>query len=92
MISLIRRAGDTDDWVVAVLNWTPIARQGYRVGVPDAGYYAELLNSDADVYAGSNAGNQGGVNAEAIPAHGRPHSLNLTLPPLGAVILKRSEK
>ena len=71
-----------------MLNWTPIARQNYRVGVPAAGYYAELLNSDASIYAGSNVGNQGGLDADAIPAHGRPHSLNLTLPPLGAVILK----
>ena len=57
--------------------------------MPDAGYYAELLNSDAASYGGSNAGNQGGLTAEPSPAHGRPYSLNLTLPPLGAVILKR---
>jgi 1,4-alpha-glucan branching enzyme len=88
VISLIRRAHDPEDWIVAVLNWTPIGRHSYRVGVPEPGFYAELLNSDAAVYGGSNAGNQGGVEAEAIPTHGRPHSLNLTLPPLGAVILK----
>jgi len=88
VISLIRRAADPDDWLVAVLNWTPIVRQGYRVGVSEPGYYAELLNSDADVYAGSNSGNQGGREAEAIPSHGRPYSLSLTLPPLSAVILK----
>jgi 1,4-alpha-glucan branching enzyme len=88
-ISLIRHAGDTDNWLVAVLNWTPITRHNYRIGVPEAGYYAELLNSDADVYGGSNAGNQGGLTAEATPAHGRSYSLNLTVPPLGAVILKR---
>jgi 1,4-alpha-glucan branching enzyme len=88
VISLIRRAADQSDWIVGVLNWTPIARQGYRVGVPEPGYYAELLNSDAEVYAGSNMGNQGGLEADAVPSHGRPYSLNLTLPPLSAVILK----
>ena len=90
IISLIRKAADPEDCLVAVLNWTPIARHNYRVGVPAAGYYAELLNSDAAVYAGSNVGNEGGINTDEIAAHGRPHSLNLTLPPLGAVILKRS--
>ena len=89
VISLIRHAGDTDNWLIAVLNWTPIVRHDYRIGVPEAGYYAELLNSDAEVYGGSNAGNQGGLTAEPTPAHGRPYSLNLTVPPLGAVILKR---
>jgi len=88
-ISLIRHAGDTENWLVAVLNWTPIVRHDYRIGVPEPGYYAELLNSDADYYGGSNAGNQGGLTAEPTPAHGRPYSLNLTVPPLGAVILKR---
>ena len=89
VISLIRHAGDTEDWLIAVLNWTPVVRHNYRIGVPEDGYYAELLNSDADVYGGSNAGNQGGLTAEPTPAHGRLHSLNLTVPPLGAVILKR---
>jgi 1,4-alpha-glucan branching enzyme len=92
VISLIRHAADPDNWLIAVLNWTPITRHDYRIGVPAAGYYAELLNSDADIYAGTNAGNQGGLTAEDQPAHGRPYSLNLTVPPLGAVILKRSEK
>jgi 1,4-alpha-glucan branching enzyme len=71
-----------------VLNWTPIVRHDYRVGVPEPGYYAELLNSDADVYAGSNTGNQGGRETEPVAAHGHPQSLLLTLPPLGAIVLK----
>ncbi len=87
-ISLIRRATDRTDWVLAVLNWTPIAREGYRLGVPEPGYYAELLNSDAEVYFGGNVGNQGGRHTEPIPAHGHPQSLVLTVPPLAAVILK----
>ncbi|HYN08901.1 MAG TPA: 1,4-alpha-glucan branching protein GlgB [Vicinamibacterales bacterium] len=88
VVALIRRARDPDDWLVAVLNWTPIIRRGYRIGVPASGFYRELVNSDAGVYGGSNVGNGGGSATEAIPAHGHPYSLNLTLPPLGALILK----
>jgi 1,4-alpha-glucan branching enzyme len=90
VISLIRRAADPGDWVVVVLNWTPIVRQGYRVGVPEAGYYAEILNSDASVYGGSNVGNEGGLSTEPVAAHGHLHSLNLTLPPLAAIVLRRA--
>ncbi len=90
VIALIRRATDRNDWLLAALNWTPVAREGYRVGVPEPGYYAELLNSDAEIYGGSNAGNQGGRHAEPVPAHGHPQSLLLTLPPLGAVVFKRT--
>ena len=88
MISLIRRATDPTDWVVAVLNWTPIVRHDYRIGVPEAGFYEELLNSDAEVYGGSNVGNEGGRQTEDVPRHGHQQSLVLTLPPMGALILK----
>jgi 1,4-alpha-glucan branching enzyme len=88
VISLIRRATDPADWVVIVLNWTPLVRQGYRIGVPEAGFYEELLNSDAEVYGGSNAGNEGGRYTEDVPSHGHPCSLVLTLPPLAGVMLK----
>jgi 1,4-alpha-glucan branching enzyme len=88
VISLMRLAADPSDCVVVVLNWTPIVRQGYRVGVPAGGFYEELLNSDALIYGGSNIGNSGGLAAEQRPHHGRPFSLELTLPPLGALILK----
>jgi len=80
VISLIRRAKDPRDWIVAVLNWTPIVRPGYRIGVPEPGFYEELINSDAWPYAGSNVGNQGGVRTEPVPAHGHAQSLRLTLP------------
>jgi 1,4-alpha-glucan branching enzyme len=89
VVSLIRRARDPNESVVAVLNWTPIVRRGYRIGVPASGFYRELINSDAGVYGGSNTGNGGGCGTEAVPAHGHPYSLNLTLPPLGGLILKR---
>jgi 1,4-alpha-glucan branching enzyme len=91
VISFIRRAKDPRDWVVFVVNWTPVVRHDYRVGVPQTGFYEELLNSDASFYGGSNAGNQGGMPAEPIPSHGRPYSLNLTLPPLGGVMLKLNQ-
>ena len=88
VISLIRRAHDPEDWVVAVLNWTPILRHDYRIGVPEAGFYEEMLNSDAEVYGGSNVGNEGGRQTEEVPRHGYQQSLVLTLPPMGTLILK----
>lgn len=92
VVSLIRHAADPADQIIAVVNWTPVAREGYRLGVPAPGYYSELLNSDATPYGGSNAGNKGGLDSESVPAHGRNHSLCLTLPPLGAIFLKKSER
>jgi 1,4-alpha-glucan branching enzyme len=74
--------------VVAVVNFTPVTRYGYRVGVPIGGTYLEVLNSDAEVYGGSNAGNQGQVVADQDPLHGHAFSLSLTVPPLGFVLLK----
>ena len=90
VISLIRRARDPNDWIVAVMNWTPVVRQGYRIGVPEEGFYTELINSDAWPYAGSNVGNSGGVGSENVPAHGHQQSLLLTLPPLSALMLKKT--
>jgi 1,4-alpha-glucan branching enzyme len=87
-ISLLRKSESVQDTVLVVFNFTPVPRTGYRVGVPHAGYWRELLNSDAKEYAGSGVGNLGGVNAEAIPTHGRPYSLRLSLPPLGALFFK----
>jgi 1,4-alpha-glucan branching enzyme len=89
-ISLLRKSESPKDTVLIVCNFTPIPRVGYRVGVPQGGYWRELLNSDAVEYGGTGIGNLGGVNAEEEPAHGRPHSLKLTLPPLGALFLKRA--
>jgi 1,4-alpha-glucan branching enzyme len=74
--------------VLAVFNFTPVARPNYRVGVPRDGFWAEELNSDAPRYGGRGWGNFGGVEAAPVAAHGRRHSLSLTLPPLGALFLK----
>ena len=74
--------------VLVVCNFTPVVRSNYVVGVPESGYWRELLNSDAAQYGGSGVGNFGGVRAAPVPAHGRFQSLALTLPPLAAVFLK----
>jgi 1,4-alpha-glucan branching enzyme len=89
VISLIRRARDPRDFTVMVANFTPVPRPDYRIGVPEAGWYREVLNSDAALYGGSNLGNAGGVLTDAIPDHGFDQSISLTLPPLGFVLLKR---
>jgi 1,4-alpha-glucan branching enzyme len=88
-LSFIRRSGDPDENVVAVFNFTPEPRHDFRLGVDTDGYWHELINTDARVYGGSGLGNQGGVMATAVPCHGRPYSLSLTLPPLGALLLSR---
>jgi len=72
--------------VLVACNFTPIPRQGYRVGVPIAGAWREILNSDSPAYGGGGIGNLGRVVAEDTPWHGRSHSLPLTLPPLGLVV------
>jgi 1,4-alpha-glucan branching enzyme len=88
VVSLMRTARDTRDFVVMVFNFTPVPRYDYRIGVPAPGFYRELMNSDAAIYGGSDVGNGGGVGSEPVPAHGFFHSLRLTLPPLGCLLLK----
>ena len=87
-ISLLRRSKSGTESVVVVANFTPVPRTDYRLGVPAGGYWRELLNSDGHEYAGSGIGNMGGAEALNEPAHGRPYSLRLTLPPLGILFLK----
>jgi 1,4-alpha-glucan branching enzyme len=91
IISFLRRAKDPDDFLVCVFNFTPVVREEYRVGVPVPGFYREALNSDSELYGGSNAGNAGGVPAEDVSWNDRPWSVRVTLPPLGALFLRRSE-
>ncbi len=88
VVSFVRRAKGPADFVLFVCNFTPVPRHGYRIGVPAAGYYREVLNTDAQAYGGSNVGNAGGAWAEPLPWQGQPHSLVLTLPPLATLILK----
>ncbi len=89
--SYMRFADDPSDFLVVVLNCTPEVRENYRIGVPQAGFYKELLNSDAQVYGGGNVGNLGGAQSDDIPMHGLPQSVSLRLPPLAILILKLSE-
>jgi 1,4-alpha-glucan branching enzyme len=90
IVSLTRKSkSDPDRSVVVVLNFTPVPRHNYQIGVPTGGFWREALNSDATLYGGSGQGNLGGVDAAPIPLHGRKWSVNLTLPPLGAVFLLR---
>jgi 1,4-alpha-glucan branching enzyme len=84
----LRKPKSGNDRVLCVLNFTPVPRKGYRMGVPAPGYWREILNTDASVYWGGNIGNSGGVQAEAVPWHGRPYSVVLTIPPLAGVFLK----
>ena len=88
IVSLMRSARDRRDFVVMVFNFTPVVRHEYRVGVPAPGFYAELMNSDAGTFGGSNVGNNGGVASEPEGAHGFAHSVLLTVPPLGCLLLK----
>ncbi len=87
-ISLLRKGSMPKDQIVVVCNFTPVPRMEYRLGVPSAGFWRELLNSDAREYGGTGMGNLGGLRTVAEPAHGRPYSLILTLPPLGVLFLK----
>ena len=78
--------------VVVALNFTPVPRHNYAIGVPRPGRWREILNSDAAIYGGSGQGNMGGVETAPIPLHGRQWSVNLTIPPLGAVFLMNEER
>ena len=74
--------------MIAIYNFTPVPRPNYRLGAPRSGRWKEVLVSDSDHYGGSGQGNLGGLETQPIPLHGRPQSLNLTLPPLAAIFLK----
>ncbi|HEY3489334.1 MAG TPA: 1,4-alpha-glucan branching protein GlgB [Candidatus Deferrimicrobiaceae bacterium] len=91
VVSFLRKGRNAGDVVACVFNFTPVVRKDYRVGLPFAGTWTEAFNSDAAAFGGSNVGNLGGVETEAIPWNGRPCSVRLTLPPLGALFLRRAE-
>jgi 1,4-alpha-glucan branching enzyme len=89
IVSFLRRGRDGSDVVACVFNFTPVVREDYRIGLPAGGEWSELLNTDAACYGGSGVGNLGGFSAEETPWNGRPFSARLTLPPLGALFLRR---
>jgi 1,4-alpha-glucan branching enzyme len=88
-VLVYERLARSGERVICALNFTPVVRFNYRIGVDHPGAYREVLNTDAVALGGSGQGNLGGATATPVRAHGRAHSLNLTLPPLGAVYLKR---
>jgi 1,4-alpha-glucan branching enzyme len=87
-LSYIRRARSTNDIIVVVCNFTPVPRQNFRVGVPRAGHWREILNSDAELYGGSGQGNLGGLRSVPVVCRGHTQSIVITLPPLAVVLFK----
>jgi 1,4-alpha-glucan branching enzyme len=88
-LAFLRYGPDRARSLAAIFNFTPLPRHNYRIGVPGDGRWEELINTDAKEFGGSGQGNQGGVDATPVGSHGRPFSLNLTLPPLAALYLRR---
>lgn len=88
LISFIRKSPNQKHQILVICNFTPIPRINYRLGVPQGGYWKELLNSNSEYYGGSDLGNYGGTQAKPIPSHGRPFSLLLTIPPLSTLFFK----
>jgi len=88
VLGFLRRGAESGEELLFAFNFTPVPRHEYRLGVPGAGGWAEVLNSDAATYGGGNVGNMGRVETEPVPAHGHPQSVRLTLPPLGMVVMK----
>lgn len=88
VFAMLRLTKDGGSIILAVSNMTPVPRLSYRIGVPKAGLWQEILNTDAGIYGGSNFGNGGALQAEDVSSHGRPFSLNLMLPPLSTILLR----
>src|SRR5205823_3999887 len=87
-VCFLRKGRDANDQIIVALNFTPVPRHDYRIGVSHGGRWDEILNSDAPLYGGSGQGNLGGVDAIGEEWHGRPYLLNVVLPPLGMVLFK----
>jgi 1,4-alpha-glucan branching enzyme len=92
IFSFLRKSKDINDFLVVVCNFTPVPRDKYRIGVPAGGFYKEVLNSDSQIYWGSNMGNSGGIQADKTPWHGKPYSINITIPPLSILVFKPEKK
>jgi len=88
--TFLRYGNDRQDPIVVAVNFTPVPRHNYRIGVPFGGFWNEILNSDATEYGGSGQGNMGGLEAAPLPSHGRAHALTVTVPPLGIVFFRRA--
>jgi len=89
IIAFLRRAEDPADFILFCCNFTPVPRQGYEFGVPEEGFYEEILNTDSELFGGSNMGNGGCVSSRPVPKHNRPYSIAVTLPPLAVVAFRK---
>jgi 1,4-alpha-glucan branching enzyme len=90
ILAYVRKGGATDPMVVVAANFTPVPRDGYRLGFPATGQWAEVMNTDAGQYGGENRGNLGGVATEPVAWHGQAQSATITLPPLSVVIFRQA--
>jgi 1,4-alpha-glucan branching enzyme len=88
VISFLRRGSDPNECIIFACNFTPVPREKYIIGVPQPGFYREILNTDSALFGGTNMGNSGGLMAKEQPSHGRPCRLSITLPPLAVVAFK----
>jgi len=89
IIAFLRRAENPKDFLLFCCNFTPVPRQGYEFGVPEEGFYEEILNTDSEAFGGSNIGNGGMVSSRPIPRHNRAQSIAVTLPPLAVVAFRK---
>lgn len=92
VLSFVRQTKDASRRLLVIMNLTPVLRHGYGVGLPNDGFWREVINSDAEVYGGSNQGNLGGVTAEPLKKHGQPFSAAFTLPPLSVIVFRHEPK
>ncbi|MCL4401851.1 MAG: alpha amylase C-terminal domain-containing protein, partial [Acidobacteria bacterium] len=88
VVSFVRKAEDPKDFLLFCCNFTPVVRENYGFGVPEEGFYQEVLNTDSEYFGGSNLGN-GVVSTRAVPMHGRKQSISITLPALAVLVFKR---
>jgi 1,4-alpha-glucan branching enzyme len=89
VIAFLRRAEDPSDFILFCCNFTPVPRESYEFGVPEEGFYEEILNTDSELFGGSNLGNGGLVSSRPVPKHGHPSSIAVTLPPLAVVAFRK---
>jgi len=89
VIAFLRRAANPANFILFCCNFTPIVRRGYEFGVPEEGVYEEILNTDSELFGGSNTGNGGRGVSRPVPKHKREHSIAVTLPPLAVVAFRK---
>jgi len=89
VLAFLRKSPEDHSETLVVSNFTPVIREGFRLGVPQPGYYIEAINTDSEIYGGSNVGNDGGAWSEPVPSHGFPQSIVVTLPPIASLIFQR---